>query len=108
MWSSDQITIDIIEVDRTGGPPILEVQIVTPAGTIYLVGAPQINGRVLVIDNVHIGGLHRGACGRAGLNAIGRKFLEVADVDEIIIQGGSRTTGANPGRPPKEIRFPSN
>jgi hypothetical protein len=37
----------------------------------------------------------------AGLNAIGRKLLEVTDVDQIIIQGATRTTGRNPGRIPK-------
>jgi hypothetical protein len=47
------------------------------------------------------------ALGRAGLNAIGRKILEEADVDQIVIEGGTRTTGKNPGRPPKAFRFPS-
>jgi hypothetical protein len=47
------------------------------------------------------------ALGRAGLNAIGRKLLEEADVDQIVIEGGTRTTGKNPGRPPKVFRFPS-
>jgi hypothetical protein len=51
-------------------------------------------------------GLTPGALGRAGLNAIGRKLLEEADVDQIVIQGGARTTGRGKGRRPRPFRFP--
>jgi DNA-binding transcriptional regulator YiaG len=39
-------------------------------------------------------------------NAIGRKLLEEADVDEIIIEGSVRATGRNPGRAPERSTFP--
>jgi hypothetical protein len=58
------------------------------------------------IDRAHVEGLGVGALGRPGLNAIGRKLLEVANVDEIIIQGGTRTTGRTKGKVPSPIRFP--
>ena len=45
------------------------------------------------MNRAHIDGLKPDALGRAGLNAIGRKVLEEADVDQIIIEGSVRTTG---------------
>ena len=69
-------------------------------------GSTSIVGRVMRIERAHVEGLTIGALGRAGLNAIGRKLLEVADVDEIIIQGGTRTTGRAQGKVPRPIRFP--
>ena len=80
--------------------------ITTPVGTLSLIGSISIVGRVMRIDRAHVEGLKIGALGRAGLNAIGRKLLEVAYVDEIIIQGGTRTTGRTKGKAPRPIRFP--
>lgn len=106
MWPLDQITIDIGDADNSIEPPIVMIRITTPAGIIELLGAAWYDGRTLHISEAHIGGLSRGACGRAGLNAIGKKFLEVAVVDEIIIQGAARSTGRNVGKVPRAIRFP--
>jgi hypothetical protein len=102
MWATDQISIEIEDVDH----PVAVVVITTPAGTLSLIGGISIVGRVMRIDRAHVEGLTMGALGRAGLNAIGRKLLEVADVDEIIIQGGTRTTGRTKGKVLRPIRFP--
>jgi hypothetical protein len=102
MWATDQISIEIEDADH----PVAVVVIATPAGTLSLIGGISIIGRVMRIDRAHVEGLEMGALGRAGLNAIGRKLLEVADVDEIIIQGGTRTTGRAQGKVPRPIRFP--
>jgi hypothetical protein len=107
MWKPDQIVVDLQDVDSSEQPPVALVRIATPIGIIELLGAIWFNGRTLHVNEVHVGGLSRGACGRDGLNAIGRKLLEVADVDQIIIQGATRTTGCNAGRIPKVIRFPN-
>lgn len=103
MWTNAQI---LVELDDATEGSIWIVRIVTPAGTIELMGEVTKVGRVLHIDGAHVQGLHPGALGRAGLNAIGRKLLEEADVEEIIIQGGARTTGARPDRIPPAYRFP--
>jgi hypothetical protein len=100
--ATDQISIEIEDVDH----PVAVAVITTPAGTLSLIGGISIVGRVMRIDRAHVEGLTIGALGRAGLNAIGRKLLEVADVDEIIIQGGTRTTGRAKGKVPRPIRFP--
>ena len=103
MWASEEITIEIGLVEDE----VMIVEITTPAGMVQIIGNVTRVGRVLHVRKAHIDGLHGGALGRAGLNAIGRKLLEEADVDEIVIEGGTRTTGKNPGRPPRVFRFPS-
>jgi hypothetical protein len=103
MWTSDQINIEIEAADH----PVMIVTVTTPIGTIEIIGSVTRRGRVLRLDRVHVQGLAPGALGRAGLNAIGRKLLEEADVDEIVIQGGARTTGRNKGKQPRPIRFPN-
>jgi len=82
------------------------VAITTPVGVMQLLGTITVRGRVLHIDGAHVDGLTPGALGRSGLHAIGRKLLVEADVDEIVIQGGTRTTGKCKGKKPKPIRFP--
>src|SRR5579859_7988982 len=78
MWTSDEIVVEIDVVEHTE-----TVIATTPAGVISMMAGVSIIDRVLRLDGVHIGGLKPGALGRAGLNAIGRKLLELADVDEI-------------------------
>jgi hypothetical protein len=103
MWSEADITLEIDEVDED----VMIVVIATPVGKLQIIGNITRIGRVLHVRKAHVDGLHPGALCRAGLNAIGRKLLEEADVDQIIIEGGTRTTGQNAGRPPRPFRFPS-
>jgi hypothetical protein len=101
MWTEADIEI---EIDQVAGSLVL-VAVRLPVGVVELMGYIRIDARVLHIDDAHIAGLSPGALGRAGLNAVGRKLLEVADVDEIILQGSARTTGRNRGKVPRRIRF---
>ena len=103
MWTDAAIRIEIEEVDH----PVVIVTIATPLGTLELIGAATLSGRTLRIDGAHVQGLTPGTLGRAGLNAIGRKLLKEADVDQIVIQGGARTTGQRKGKIPRPIRFPA-
>jgi len=102
IWASDQIFVEIEDVDH----PEIVVVVATPIGDLRLLANASISNRALRLDHAHVEGLKPGALGRAGLNAIGRKLMELADVDEIIIQGSTRTTGRNPGTAPRPIRFP--
>jgi hypothetical protein len=102
MWDLERIVVEIEVADH----PVMIVTITTPAGRVSLLASVSIVGRVLHIDKAHIDGLSPGKLGRAGLNAIGRKLLEVADVEEIVVQGASRSTGKYKGRVPGPIRFP--
>jgi hypothetical protein len=102
MWRTDQISVEIDDVEH----PVLVLIITTPVGTLRLIGSISRVGRLMRIDRAHVEGLNFGALGRAGLNAIGRKLLELADVDQIVIQGGTRTTGRTKAKVPRPIRFP--
>jgi hypothetical protein len=104
MWTSDQITITLEEID-THEPPVALIKISTPVGDLRLLALIVFEDDTLYMRGAHVEGLYAGACGRAGLNAIGRKLLEVANVSRIVIQGGIRTTGRNAGRRPKIICF---
>ena len=102
MWPANEITVEIVEADGS----VVIVDIATPVGTLTLIGSGSIDGHILRMDRVHVQGLESGTLGRSGLNAIGRKLLELADVDQIIVQGGARTTGRGKGKIPRTIRFP--
>ena len=102
MWSLDEIRVEVVEADDA----IAIIEIDTPAGRLELLGSLSRIGRTLFFRNAHVQGLGPGALGRSGLNAIGRKLLVEADVDAIVIEGSTRTTGAREGRRPRPIRFP--
>src|SRR3954467_1673633 len=101
MWRIAQIGFEIEESD----PPCMQVAFVTPIGRVQLLGNVTIEGRILTISDAHIGGLSANKLGRAGLNALGRKLLEEADVDQIIVQGSARTSGRWNGHIPRPVRF---
>lgn len=103
MWTNDDIGLDLLFVEHEE----MIVRVTTPAGSLELAGSVSRKGRTLHVEGAHVQGLHPGALGRGGLNAIGRKLMELADVDQIIIQGGVRSTGCNRGRAPRPFRFPS-
>jgi len=102
MWHPDKIQIELENAEH----PEPVVRIVTPVGTLLLIGTLTFSGKLAYLRGVHVEGLARGELGRRGLNAIAKKALVELDVDQIIIEGGARTTGRRPGRRPKPFRFP--
>ena len=102
MWSPADITVEIEDAEDS----LMIVVITTPAGVVRICGSVSVVGRRLQIEGAHVGGLAAGALGRAGLNAIAQKLMMEADVDEIVIQGGARTSGKYRGKIPRAIRFP--
>ena len=96
-----------MDIEVADGDEIIAV-ITTPLGAVQVLGSVTRIGRILYVDRAHIHGLGPGVLGRAGLNAIARKLLEEADVDQVIIEGSVRTTGRNPGKRPRRFRFPNN
>jgi hypothetical protein len=77
----------------------------TPAGVLKVIAEVHLAGGVLWASNAHVQGLAPGALGRAGLNAVARKFLEETDAEELVVEGAARTTGANPHRHPRAFRY---
>ncbi len=102
MWTNNDIEVELLVVEWEE----MIVRIATPAGVLELAGSVSRIGRVLHVDGAHVQGLHPGALKLAGLHAIGRKLMELADVDQIVIQGGVRSTGRNRGRRPRPFCFP--
>jgi len=95
MGSLDRLSC---ELDDDSEWPTVIIQITTPVETMELIGeVVHWDGSVMRIDRAHVQGLSPGACGRSGLNAIGRKLLEFIDVKELLVQGGTRTTGLRRG-----------
>jgi hypothetical protein len=101
MWTEADIVAEY-EID---GPVVL-VTMTTPVGLVTILGEMTVVDEVLHIVRAHVGGLQRGALGRSGLNAIGRKLLEMANVEKIVIQGSARATGRGKGTVPSKISFP--
>lgn len=102
MWSPDQITIEIEDAEQNTAM----VRINTPAGCIDVIAEVSIGEGRLTLEGAHVQGLEPGKLGRSGLNAIGSKLMAEADVREIVVHGGTRTTGRKKGTKPRPIRFP--
>lgn len=102
MVNQDKI---IIELDHLSEHPVWVIIARMQAGTLRLLGLIELKGRTLYVRDVHVEGLMPGALGRAGLNALGYALMEVADVDELVVQGAVRTTGTRPGRRPAPFRL---
>jgi hypothetical protein len=101
MWTEDDIAVSY-EIDGS----VVAITLTTPVGEVSILGEVAIINNDLHIIKAHVGGLHQGALGRRGLNAVGRKLLEMANVEKIIIQGSARTTGRRKGATPRKICFP--
>ncbi len=102
MWALDQIEIEISSVDAD----VMLVAVSTPVGNFELIGNVSIRAGILVIENAHIQGLRPGARGRHGLNSVARRMMVEADVQGIVVEGGTRTTGRTRGRRQRPFRFP--
>ena len=84
---------------------VLIASIWIPEGLIEVMARVELCGKSIILKEFHIQGLKANRLGAARLKAIGRHVLETLDYDQLIIEGGRRTTGASKGRRPKQIRI---
>lgn len=105
MWSEAEIKLDLLD-DLTAGE-IATLLIRTPAGAIMVMGVPSPQGMSLTVEGVHAQGLGIGAnsVGASGLRTIADAVMTELGYDELVVQGALRTSGANPGRRPRVLRF---
>ncbi|WP_237478234.1 hypothetical protein [Lichenibacterium dinghuense] len=105
MWSSDDLSFEI--EDAGTQDPVVTVEITTPDGKLVVMGEPRQDGRTLVVEATHIHGVgfRPNDLGSAKLRTIARALLERMDYDGLIVEGATRTTGAQKGRRPKPLRF---
>jgi hypothetical protein len=102
-WSAADIRFELIG-DLTDSP-VMTLSILTPAGSIQLMGEPDGVGTSVIVRQAHMQGALSNAVGAGNLRLLAQLLMEEMDLDELIIEGSLRTTGANPGRKPKPIRF---
>jgi hypothetical protein len=105
MWSAGQITFEVV-VDETDDP-VVTFTVVTPAGTLKAMAEPEWVGRRLVLRGFHIHGEDVGPqeFGWRQLRWVADAALKELDLDELVIEGEIRTSGAGPGHRPRPLRF---
>ena len=98
--------IEIDLDDEATDDPITTIRIRTPNGVITVMAEASKRGRSLELLRLHIHsdvGPH--AFGPARLRTYAQALMELADVDEIMVVGAERTTGAGPGNRARRLRF---
>lgn len=72
-------------------------------GDITAITAMTREGNALVLRGMHIDGAGKGSSSLSELRELARDLGRQHGVDSVIIRGGRRTTGANPGKIPGDI-----
>jgi hypothetical protein len=105
VWRTQEIGFAL--EDDTTDHPIATVSIDTPAGRLFALAELVTMGRSLKLSGLHVHGERAGAnhVGAANLLVVIQAFMEIMDVDELVVAGGVRTTGANSGQAPRLLRF---
>ncbi|WP_422050893.1 hypothetical protein [Shimia sp.] len=90
---------------------IIKAEIKLSKSSLMMIGEIELVGQEIIAKSVSThgeGGLWTNRIGSIGLRRIIQGVLaleEFRDVEAIVIEGSKRTTGANPGRTPKPVRF---
>ena len=66
----------------------------------------EFGGFDLTLRNLHIQGPGGNSVGSRYLRRLAQWTMDLVDVDELRIEGATRTSGANPGRRPALVIFP--
>jgi hypothetical protein len=105
LWRRDQIRFDL--EDANTQHPVAVVAIETPAGRLSVMAEVARLAGTLMLLGMHVQSetVEVNAIGPGNLRQIVIAFMERMDLDELVVTGGLRTTGAHPGRTPRERRF---
>jgi hypothetical protein len=103
MWTIEDIAFEVVN-DLTDDP-VVTVLVFTPVGEMAFTAEPVMRGRTLIFRRTHVQGSRPGAVGGHNLAVIAHAVMKGMDVDELIVEGALRTTGARPGRRPRDIRY---
>jgi hypothetical protein len=103
MWTSAQIAFDLVE--ELTADPVVTVNVATPAGVMKLMGELERIGRTLVLHGRHMQHPAPNVVGAANLIVLADVAMQRMHFDELIVAGGLRTTGSNPGSRPRVLRF---
>jgi filamentous hemagglutinin len=72
-------------------------------GEIEVITTIAREGNALILRGAHIEGPGIGSVGMRVLRELARELARQYGVDKIVVFGGRRTTGANPGHIPRPI-----
>ena len=86
---------------------VVFARIETPVGALLVVTKVEFAGSALILRELHVQGedVEINQLRATGIRRIVRDVMETLDVDELIIEGAIRTSGAGPGRRPRRLRF---
>lgn len=91
----------ILEAD---GPTVrLEARL--PTAYLEVITSVKLDGDTLVLYDLHVDGPGAQSLGLSEVRALVYKAMEAYDVAHVAIHGFERSTGANPGRKPRELHF---
>jgi hypothetical protein len=76
-----------------------------PWGQVEIVCDVRLEEGTIYATGLHIDGPGSGTLGRIGIDMICRRVLEDTDASQIVVEGSTRTSGANRGRRPRTFRF---
>jgi hypothetical protein len=82
------------------GPDMMTGQ---KGNTINVIANQVKHGNRLILDKLHISGAGRGTSSLRELRGFARDLGKQNNVEQVVVRGGTRTTGANPGHVPREI-----
>lgn len=95
--------VDFRIVDADG--PTLMLEAVLPTARLEIVTNVRLDGDCLVLYDFHVDGPGAQYLGIAEVRGLVHKAMEAYDVGHVEIHGFERSTGANPGRKPRVLRF---
>jgi len=82
---------------------LFELSIPGAKGDLSVITEMTKNGNQLVLSGMHIQGAGAGTSSLSELRNIARVLGQQFSVDEVVINGGDRTSGANVGKTPRPI-----
>ena len=85
--------------------PVVTLRIVTPVGPLIFMAEPVMFGTTMILKGLHAQDATPNAVGPGNLMVIAQSVMEGMDLDGLVIKGALRSTGANPGHRPRDIRF---
>ena len=103
LWNPKDIAFDF--VDDLTDDPVVTIRISTPAGPVRFMAQPVMEGRTMVLKGFHVQDSTANWLGTGNLIVIAHAAMEGMDLDGLVIEGAVRSTGANPGHRPRDIRF---
>jgi hypothetical protein len=102
-WAVEDISFEL-DSEMTDDP-VVTLLVDTPAGRLTFVATLVKAESALLLKGAHIQGSAVNQVGWANLRTMAQALMERMGIDGLVVEGGIRTTGANPGRHPRALRF---